>query len=79
VPRVDLARTLAETMRTLRRDAGLTQQQLAKALGISRPTLTRIENADQNVTLKTLRQICRALGSDPGDLFKPGRVRLRVR
>jgi transcriptional regulator with XRE-family HTH domain len=45
---------------------------VARRLGISRPTLTRLENADQNVTLKTLSQICRALRCRPGELFEPG-------
>ena len=57
-------------------NASLTQSQLAKALGISRPTVTRVENADQNITLRTLQQLCRALRCEPGELFKPGRLRL---
>lgn len=51
---------------------------MAKRLGISRPTYTRLESASQNATLKTLNQLCRALRCEPGDLFKPGRAGLRV-
>lgn len=65
---------LAETLQRLRREAGLTQAKMARRLGISRPTLTRLENANQNVTLKTLRQLCRALKCGPGDLFQPGTI-----
>ena len=73
---VDLARQLAETLRRLRRDAGLTQTEMAKRLGISQPTLNRLEVGGQNTTLQTLGQLCRALRCDPCDLFHPGRVRL---
>lgn len=52
VRRVDLSRALAEALRALRRDAGLSQSEMAKALGVSRPTVTRLENADQNTTLR---------------------------
>jgi len=41
----------------------------ARKLGISRPTLNRLENAGQNTTLATLQKICRALKCDIGDLF----------
>jgi len=71
---VDLPRLLAETLRQLRQDARLTQGDLARRLGISRPTLNRLENAGQNTTLKTLGQLCRALRCHPGDLFRPGQI-----
>ncbi len=73
---MDLARRLADSLRRLRVEAGLTQAEMARILGISRPTLTRLENANQNMTLKTLNQICRALRCRPGDLFEPGQARL---
>jgi len=47
---------------------------MARRLGVSRPTYTRLENGDQNATLRTLGQLCRALRCEPGDLFKPGRL-----
>lgn len=75
---MDLARGLADSLRRMRQEAGLTQVQMAKRLGISRPTYTRLESASQNATLKTLTQLCRGLRCEPGDLFKPGRAGLRV-
>lgn len=75
---VDLARQLAEALRRIRSEAELTQTQLAKRVGISQPTLARLENGAQNTTLKTLTQLCRALHCEPGDLFQPGRVKLRL-
>ncbi len=48
----------------------MTQVSFARKLGISRATLTRVENAGQNVTITTLEQITKALRCDVGDLFK---------
>jgi transcriptional regulator with XRE-family HTH domain len=73
---MDLARQLAETLRRLRRQAGLTQTEMAKWLGISQPTLNRLESAGQNTTLRTLEHLCRALHCTVGDLFE-GEARLR--
>lgn len=76
---MDLARVLAESLRRLRREAGITQTAMARRLGISQPTLNRLESASQNVTLRTLAQLCRALRCRPGELFEPGRVRVSPR
>lgn len=75
---MDLARRLAESLQRLRRTAGLTQAEMARVLGVSRPTLNRLESASQNVTLRTLGQLCRVLQCGPGDLFQPGLSRLRL-
>ena len=73
---MDLAQQLAETLRRLRRDAELTQAEMAKILGVSQATFARIESGAQNVTLATLTRFCHALRSKPGDLFEPGRLKL---
>ena len=74
---MDLARQLAESLRAMRRDAGLTQTAMAKRLGISQPTLNRLEAAGQNTTLRTLTQLCRSLRCRAGDLFD-GQAKLKV-
>ncbi|MFI5361095.1 MAG: multiprotein-bridging factor 1 family protein [Elusimicrobiota bacterium] len=48
----------------LREKAGLTQGQLAKAVGTTQSVISRIEMADQNLTLGTLSKIALALRSD---------------
>ena len=70
---MDLARQLAESLRRLRREAGLNQSAMAKKLGISQPTLNRLETARQNTTLATLNRLCRALRCGVCELFE-GRV-----
>ena len=63
-----LEKKLAENLKARR--GKLTQQSFAKKLGVSRATLTRLENCSQNTTIKTLEQIAKALRCDIGDLFK---------
>jgi transcriptional regulator with XRE-family HTH domain len=70
-----LARRLADSLRAMRAAAGLTQTGMARRLGVSQPTLNRLENAGQNTTLKTLDQLCRALRCDVRDLFEARRLR----
>ena len=71
-----LADQLAENLRRLRQDAGVTQKDLAKRLGLSHATLHRIERGNYNPSLRVLEELCEALDCRPGDLFEPGRLRL---
>lgn len=64
-----LPERLARNLRTRR--GNLSQEVFARKLGISRATLTRLESAAQNTTIKTLEQIAKALKCDIGDLFRP--------
>jgi len=73
---MDLRRQLADALRKMRQEAGLTQRDAARQLGISQPALARMENRDLNTTIDTLATICRALRCDVGDLFA-GKARLR--
>lgn len=47
-----------------RERAGLTQGQLAKAIGTTQSVVSRIEGADQNLTVTTLHKIARALSCE---------------
>lgn len=66
---MDLSRRLADVLRTMRQEAGVSQVEMAKRLRISRATLNRLESASQNTTLRTLNQLCRSLRCEPSDLF----------
>ena len=74
---MDLARQLAEALRSARKEAGLTQTEMARRLGISQPTLNRLETAEQNTTLRTLTQLCLAFRCRLGDLFD-GRISMKA-
>jgi transcriptional regulator with XRE-family HTH domain len=63
-----LAEILAQNLKAKRGE--LTQEAFARKLGISRPTLTRLESAAQNTTISTLEQIAKALRCSVCDLLK---------
>ena len=65
---MSLAKRLSENLKARR--GKQTQEAFAKKLGISRATLTRLENCYQNTTIKTLERISKSLRCDIGDLFK---------
>jgi len=63
-----LAKQLAGFLR--RRRGDLTFQQFSRKTGISDSTLHRLEMADQNITLKTLEQLCTRFKCSISDLFE---------
>ena len=56
-------------MKDARTKAGLSQQELADKLGVSRQTVNAIEKGDYNPTIKLCIGICRVLGLTLNDLF----------
>ena len=66
-----LAKQLAVFLRKKRGD--LTYAQFARKTGLAESTLHRMELGEQNVTLKTLEQICDRLKCGVVDLFKAER------
>lgn len=56
-------------MKQARAEAGLSQQELAERLGVSRQTINAIEKGDYNPTIKLCIGICRVLGHTLDDLF----------
>ncbi len=53
----------------VRAACGLTQEQLAAALGIATKNLQRLESGQQNLTLTSLARVAHQLGVDPRDLL----------
>jgi len=64
---VHLRSRLAAFIRQRRGD--MPQRAFARKMGVAQSTIMRIENEDQNVTLSTLEQLCKAFQVDIGDLF----------
>ena len=56
-------------MKEARTEAGLSQQELADRLGVSRQTIHAIEKGDYNPTIRLCVGICRVLGVTLNDLF----------
>lgn len=70
---VHLRERLAIFVRTQRGDTP--QRRFARRIGVAQSTIMRIENQEQNVTLDTLEQLCKAFHVDVAGLFTedPGR------
>lgn len=59
-------------MKIARMECGLSQEELAKRVGVTRQTIGLIEAGDYNPTLKLCIAICKALGKTLNDLFWEG-------
>jgi len=59
-------------MKQARSQAGLSQQELADKLGVSRQTINAIEKGDYNPTIRLCIGICRVLGLILNDIFWEG-------
>jgi len=63
--KVDRAVEIAYQIYTLRKKKGLTQSELAQAIGVSQSNIARIESADYNhYTMTTLYKVAKGLGAD---------------
>lgn len=56
-------------LKRLRRERGMTQEQLSKASGISRITIARIEASGKVATLRVITMLAKALGCSINDLI----------
>lgn len=65
----DLAYRISQRIKTLRKEQGLTVQELAYRCDIERSNLSRIEAGRSNLTLKTMCIICNALKIKLKDLI----------
>jgi Predicted transcriptional regulators len=56
-------------LKAARAGMDMSQDQLAKAVGVSRQTINSIEKGDYNPTIKLCINICRVLGKTLDELF----------
>jgi predicted RNase H-like HicB family nuclease/DNA-binding XRE family transcriptional regulator len=49
-------------LRWARQEAGLSQAQLAELVGVSQQQIAKLENPDENPTLRTIEKVFKALG-----------------
>lgn len=61
--------TLGESIRRARLDAGLTQYELANRIGTNQHTISLYENDQQDMGVRRLFEIAKALGVLPVSLF----------
>jgi putative transcriptional regulator len=57
------------TMKQARAEKGLSQQELADKLGVSRQTINAIEKGDYNPSIRLCIDICKALDKTLDELF----------
>ena len=62
---------IENNVRSVRRARGITLAQLAGMLGLTQPSLTRIENGTQPISLDRVADIATALGCTPADILPP--------
>ena len=67
---------MENNIRALRKAAGLTQEDLARALGVTRQTINAIENNRYDPTLSLAFRLARAFGTTVDRLFQPGKEEL---
>lgn len=57
------AKQIGENLATWRKLSGLSSQQVADRVGVSRGTISRLENGDSSVSLAIFLSVCRAVGA----------------
>lgn len=62
------ARQVAQRLRELRRERGLTQEAVAQSAGVDRVTISRLENGRLQPTFETLARVVAAMGASLQDL-----------
>lgn len=67
----DLVVRVARRIAAVRLTKGLTQEALARTMGIATKGLQRMESGGQNLTLRTIAELARALDVEPDALLSP--------
>ena len=61
---------VAERIKKIRKEKGITQEELAERAGLNRTHLYRLEGSKQNMTIRTLKLIADSLDVKVCDLVK---------
>lgn len=56
-------------LKAARASMDISQEALAKKIGVTRQTINAVENGDYNPTINLCKAICRALGKTLDELF----------
>ena len=68
---MDMRKLVGRNFSRLRRDKGLTQEQIEAISGFSQQYLSSLENGRRNPTVITLYELAQALGVSHMDLVRP--------
>ena len=61
---------LGQNLKRIRTEKGISQNKIARTLGIDRAFISNIENGKTNPTLATIAKIAKAIGVSVGELMK---------
>jgi transcriptional regulator with XRE-family HTH domain len=67
----DLQRIAGANIRAYRKQRGVSQEELADALGVHRTYMGGVERGERNLTLRSLERLAGRMGVDPVDLLRP--------
>lgn len=67
---MSLSEQVAANVRRVRVEAGLSQTDLTRRLGVSHGYVSAIERGRKNLTLQSVERLAEALGVDPADLLR---------
>lgn len=70
----DLQRAVGRSLRALRTERGLSQEQFADVLGVHRTYMGGLERGERNLTLRSLERIADRLATDPIGLLMPNKA-----
>ena len=68
---MDMRRLVGRNFAQLRRDADLTQEEVAVLAGFSQQYISGLERGLRNPTVISLFELARSVGADPVDLITP--------
>ncbi|MBZ9859703.1 helix-turn-helix domain-containing protein [Mesorhizobium sp. CA12] len=69
---MDMRKLVGQNFARLRREKGLTQEQVEERSGFSQQYLSGLERGQRNPTVVTLFELAQALGVSHIDLLQPG-------
>ena len=69
--RDEICKRLGKLLAGRRTESGMSQEAFAKAVGLSRTSITNIESGRQPISLHTLYFMADILGVEPADLLPP--------
>jgi len=64
------AQKFGENMKKIRLEKGMSQGDICRALSLDRAYISNVENGKQNLTIRTMEKVAKALGVSVDRLFK---------
>ena len=69
-----ISKKIGARIRALREEIGLSQEELAKRLGVSRPTVSQIENSERKITAEELYKLSKIFNISLDDLISQDKI-----